>query len=77
LRIRHFRDDDEVVLTKREIQVEQLAAGVLAKLRDRSLLSSGFANPPLMYSRVKRPCVMKIAMSNLPMPALVVRPDQP
>src|SRR6516162_4184031 len=29
--------------------------------------SSGFASPPLMYSRVKRPCVMNSGMTNLPL----------
>jgi hypothetical protein len=48
LRVWHFRDDDEVVLTEREIQVEQLAARLLAQPRNRRFPVLGLSQPPLM-----------------------------
>lgn len=47
LRIRHFRYDHKIVLAKREIQMDQLAASLLAKAGNRRLAVLGFCQPTL------------------------------
>ncbi len=51
---------------EREVERDELAARLLAQPRNGGAPSSGFVNPPLMYSRVKRPCVTNNGMTNLP-----------
>jgi len=43
LRIRHFCYDHKIVLTKREIQMDQLAASLLAKAGNRRFAIFGVA----------------------------------
>jgi len=45
LLIRHFRYDHKILLTKREIQMDQLAASLLAKAGNRRFAIFGFRQP--------------------------------
>src|ERR1051325_1987606 len=47
LSVRHFGDDQEIVLTEREIQVDQLAARLFAKAGNRSLAVLWFRHTAL------------------------------
>jgi hypothetical protein len=60
--IRHFREHYEIVLAEGEIKIEQLAAGLLAQPGDGRLPVFRPCQTTLVYFRVKRPYLMKIAI---------------